>query len=103
MKLRFAVSCSLALDFECELIDRAHIPRVASNSLAEIGDGGRGIAAGALQRAQIGVNLAVVRSELVRPVQPLLRLFEVALPQRQNSPVRPGRRLTRRKLGRLFE
>ena len=101
LKLRLAVRPSLAFHFQRQLIKAAYIVWVEMNRFTEIANRRRGIPACAFQSAQIGVDLPVARQQRVRTVQSLFRLFEVALPERQDSPIRPGRRLSGSQLRRL--
>ncbi len=69
--------------------------RIQLHGLAQIRQRLCRISTLALQDSQQGVDLVVLRSQLARPLESLRRQVVISLPQCQDSPVCPTRRLIR--------
>jgi hypothetical protein len=89
LEIRFAVSASLAFNFESKLVVGAKIRGIQFDGLTKVSDGCGGIAAIVLKNPQREINSIVGRSKISCAIESLCRGIEVALPQRENASVGP--------------
>src|SRR6202034_1117052 len=86
----FAVGASLALGLDGEQIKSTEVLRIKVDGFAEVRNCFGGVSARAFEHTEVCIDLTVARGECVGAVKALFCGIEIALPEREDAPVRPG-------------